>query len=191
MTSPPISHEVTRLLKDWGNGDQAALDRLMPLVDRELRRLARHYLGRERTGQTFQTADLINEAYLRLVGQRRVCWQNRAHFYGLTAQLMRRILVDRARHRRRVKRGGGTQVLALEEAATISAQPEVDLLALDEALCKLSEVDRRKAKIVELRFFGGLSVEEAAHFLNVSPVTVMREWKMAKAWLHRVLSDDS
>lgn len=192
MTTPSTSpHEVTRLLLDWSDGDQAALDRLLPLVDRELRRLAHHYLGRERTGQTLQTTDLVNEAYLRLIDQRRVRWQNRAHFYGIAAQLMRRILVDRARHRRRAKRGGGAHMLELDQAVVLSPPPEVDMLALDEALTRLAGVDRRKAQVVELRFFGGLSVEETAHILEVSPVTVMREWKMAKAWLHRALSDES
>ena len=149
MTTPSTSpHEVTQLLVAWGDGDQAALDRLLPLVDRELRRLAHQYLGKERTGHTLQTADLVNEAYLRLIDQRRVRWQNRAHFFGIAAQLMRRILVDRARRRRRVKRGGGMPPLELDEAAPLMPQPEIDLLALDEALTRLAEIDQRKAQLL-------------------------------------------
>lgn len=190
ITPPAPPHEVTQLLLDWTKGNQAALDKLMPLIYRELRRLAHQYLGRERAGHTLQTTDLVHEAYLRLVDQRRVRWQNRSHFFGVAAQLMRRILVDHARRRRRVKRGGGVPMVSLE-AAVVSRQPDVDLLALDEALNRLAEIDQRKARIVELRFFGGLEVEETAIFLKISEITVMREWKMAKAWLHRELSDES
>jgi RNA polymerase sigma factor (TIGR02999 family) len=189
-TLPSPAHEVTQLLNDWSEGKQAALDKLMPLIYQELRRLAHRYLSRERAGHTLQTTDLVHEAYLRLVDQRRVRWQNRAHFFGIAAQLMRRILVDRARHHRRVKRGGGALIVSLDQAAVVSRQPEVDLLALDEALTRLADVDERKARIVELRFFGGLSVEETAQFLKISAVTVMREWRMAKAWLHRELSNE-
>jgi RNA polymerase sigma-70 factor (ECF subfamily) len=189
-TLPSPAHEVTQLLNDWSEGKQAALDKLMPLIYQELRRLAHRYLSRERAGHTLQTTDLVHEAYLRLVDQRSVRWQNRAHFFGIAAQLMRRILVDRARHHRRVKRGGGALIVSLDQAAVVSRQPEVDLLALDEALTRLADVDERKARIVELRFFGGLSVEETAQFLKISAVTVMREWRMAKAWLHRELSNE-
>ena len=191
ITPPAPPHEVTQLLLDWTKGNQAALDKLMPLIYRELRRLAHQYLGRERAGHTLQTTDLVHEAYLRLVDQRRVRWQNRSHFFGVAAQLMRRILMDHARRRRRVKRGGGVPMVSLDEAAVVSNQTDVDLLALDEALDRLAKIDQRKARIVELRFFGGLEVEETAIFLKVSEITVMREWKMAKAWLHRELSDES
>lgn len=189
-TLPSPAHEVTQLLKDWSEGKQAALDKLMPLIYQELRRLAHQYLSRERAGHTLQTTDLVHEAYLRLVDQRRVRWQNRAHFFGIAAQLMRRILVDRARHHRRLKRGGGALIVSLDQAAVVSRQTEVDLLALDEALTRLAVVDERKARIVELRFFGGLSVEDTAQFLKISAITVMREWRMAKAWLHRELSNE-
>lgn len=165
------------------------LDKLMPLVYHELRRLARQYLNKERPGHTLQTTDLVHEAYLRLVDQQRVHWQNRAHFFGVAAQLMRRILVDRARRHKRIKRGGGAPLVSLDETAIMSRQPTFDMLALDEALNRLAEIDGRKARIVELRFFGGLEVEETATFLNISEVTVMRDWKMAKAWLHRELSE--
>lgn len=187
--SPPP--EVTQLLLDWSKGNQTALDKLMPLIYRELRRLAHQYLRRERVGHTLQTTDLVHEAYLRLVDQRRVRWQNRAHFFGVAAQLMRRILVDHARRHKRVKRGGGVQTVALDETAVVSHESNIDLPALDEALERLAAIDQRKARIVELRFFGGLEVEETAAFLKISGITVMREWKLAKAWLHRELSDES
>ena len=188
---PAPSHEVTQLLLDWSKGNQTALGKLMPLVYKELRRLAHQYRRKERAGHTMQTTDLVHEAYLRLVDQRRVRWQNRSHFFGVAAQLMRRILVDHARRHMRAKRGGGTQRVSLHEAAVVSRQSTVDLLALDEALNRLAEIDPRKARIVELRFFGGMEVEETAACLEVSEITVMREWKMAKAWLHRELSDES
>ena len=184
------SPEVSQLLEDWSDGNQAALEQLMPLVYHELRRLARRYLNKERVGHTLQTTELVHEAYVRLVDQRRVHWQNRAHFFGVAAQLMRRILVDRARHRKRAKRGGDAVMVSLERAALVKDRATVDLLALDEALTKLGELDERKARIVELRFFGGLEVEETADFMKISAITVMREWKMAKAWLHRALSDE-
>lgn len=191
MTALPASpHEVTQLLLDWSDGNQAALDKLMPLVYRELRRLARQYLSKERAEHTLQTTDLVHEAYFRLVDQRRVQWQNRAHFFGISAQLMRRILVDRARQRLRLKRGGGTQMLSLDQVAVVSRQSTADVIAIDEALTNLAVIDQRKARVVELRFFGGLSVEETADFLKVSQITVMREWKMAKTWLHRALSNE-
>jgi RNA polymerase sigma-70 factor, ECF subfamily len=188
-TTPP--HEVTELLLDWSEGNHAALNKLMPLVYRELRRLAHQYLSKERDGHTLQTTDLVHEAYLRLVDQRRVQWQNRTHFFGVAAQLMRRILVDHARRHKRVKRGGGVPMVSLDQVAMVARQPTFDVVALDEALARLAELDERKARIVELRFFGGLSVEETGHFLKVAPITVMREWKMAKAWLHRELSNES
>ncbi len=183
-TSPK---EVTRLLLDWGSGDQAALERLMPLVDRELHRLAHRYIRRERPDHTLQTTALVNEAYLRLVDQRNVHWKNRAHFYALSAQLMRRILVDHARKRKYAKRGGETHKISLDEAMTVSNERTKDLVALDDALTKLAAIDPRKSKLVELRFFGGLSVEETAEVLSVSIITVNREWKLAKAWLYNLL----
>ena len=182
------SHELTQLLLDWNNGSSAALEKLMPLVYGELRRMAHQHLNKERPGHTLQTTDLIHETYLKLVDQRRVRWQNRAHFFGISAQLMRRILVDRARRRKRAKHGGGAPELSLDEGAVVSRKSELDLIAFDEALVKLADRDPRKAQVVELRFFGGLSVEETAEFLKVSTVTVMRDWKMAKAWLHKTLS---
>jgi len=189
-TSPTAEPEVTRLLVDWGNGDQAALEEVMPLVYKELRKLAHQYLRKERPGHTFMTTDLVHEAYLKLVNQHGVRWQNRAHFFGIAAQLMRRILVDRARHRGRTKRGGGALTVPLEEGAAVLNQSSLTIIALDEALTKLAEVDQRKARIVELRFFGGLSVDETADFTKTSPITVMRDWKMAKAWLHRALNNE-
>lgn len=189
MTAPSIpGNEVTTLLVAWNDGDSAALNQLMPLVYNELRKMARHHLSRERPEHTLQTTDLVHEAYFRLVDQRRVQWQNRAHFFGIAAQLMRRILVDRARHRGRLKRGAGKQVLELDQAAFLSRQVDSEMIAIDEALTDLATLDQRKARVVELRFFGGLSVEETANVLSVSEITVMREWKMAKAWLHRALS---
>ncbi len=187
----PTPNEVTQLLLDWGKGDQSALNKLMPLVYGELRKLARQYLNKERPGHTLQTTDLIHETYLKLVNQRRVKWQNRAQFFGISAQLMRRILVDGARRRNRAKRGGGATVLSLDEGAIVANKSELDMVAFDEALTNLADIDRRKAQVVELRFFGGLSVEEAAEFLKVSSITIMRESKMAKAWLHRALSNES
>lgn len=184
-------HEVTQLLLDWGKGDKAALDKLIPLVYGELRKLARQHLHRERPGHTLQTTDLIHETYLKLVNQRQVQWQNRAHFFGVSAQLMRRILVDRARRRKRVKRGGGAVILSLDEGAIVSRKPPLDIVAFDEALTRLADIDLRKARVVELRFFGGLSVEETAEFLKVSNITILRESRMAKAWLHRALTNES
>ena len=182
--------QVTGLLVDWGNGDRAALDKLMPLVYDELRRLARHYMRRERAGQTLQTTALVNEAYLRLVGQRNMRWQNRAHFFAIAAQLMRRILIDRARKRHNSKRGGNLRKVSLDGVADLSGERDADLIALDEALVDLEAIDSRKSKIVELRFFGGLSIEEAAEALSISPATVQREWSVAKAWLYREISGE-
>ncbi len=185
---PHVSHEVTQLLKEWSNGDQAALDKLMPLVYGELRLMARRYMARQNPGHTLQTTALINEAYLKLVGQEEKHWQNRAHFFGVAAQAMRHILVDYARSRQYAKRGGGEQAVSLDEALTVSSERAAELVALDDALEQLAKVDPRKCRVVELRFFGGLSVEETAEVLKVSEVTVMRDWSMAKAWLHRELS---
>jgi RNA polymerase sigma factor (TIGR02999 family) len=186
----PATHRVTQLLVDWSGGNKAALDQLMPLVYEDLRRLARRYMRREGSGHTLQTTGLVNEAYQRLVDQKQVRWQNRAHFFGIAAQLMRRILVDHARTRQRAKRGGGALQVSLAEAGAIAQESPTDLLALDEALARLAEVDGRKSQIVELRFFGGLSIKETAEVLQVSPGTVMRDWTMAKAWLYRALNDD-
>jgi RNA polymerase sigma-70 factor (ECF subfamily) len=187
-TSP---HEVTRLLLDWNNGNQAALDKLMPLVDRELHRLAHHYMRSEKAGHTLQTTALVNEAYLRLVDQRHVHWKNRAHFFALSAQLMRRILVDHARKRKYAKRGGDAHQVSFDEAVLVSRERGADLIALDDALNRLADIDSRKSKVVELRFFGGLSVEETAEALSVSPLTVKRDWSMAKAWLYNSLNNEA
>ena len=182
--------EVSQLLRDWSNGNEAALQDLMPLIDKELRLLAHRFMRRENPGHTLQTTALVNEAYLRLVGQR-VEWKNRSHFFGIAAALMRRILVDHARAQVKIKRGGGAHHVALDEAFIIAKERSDDLVALDEALTRLGEMDERKSRVVELRFFGGLNVEETAEVLQISPVTVMRDWSMAKAWLHRALSDAS
>jgi RNA polymerase sigma factor (TIGR02999 family) len=182
--------EVTQLLLDWTEGNKAALDKLMPLVYDELRRLARYYLGRERAGHTLETTALVNEAYLRLIDQRSVRWQSRAHFFGIASQLMRRILVDYARSRRYLKRGGGANQVSLDEAMIVSKGRAADVVALDDALTALAEIDRRKSQVVEMRFFGGLSIEETAEVLRVSPGTVMRDWTMAKAWLHREITKE-
>jgi RNA polymerase sigma-70 factor, ECF subfamily len=184
---PGASHDITELLLAWNGGDSDALGRLMPLVDDELRRLAHSYMARERSGHTLQTTALVNEAYLRLVDSSRVRWQNRAHFFAVSAQLMRRILVDFARARQKLKRGGDVVQVSLDDAGEISAERGPDLIALDDALKTLAAFDERKSRVVELRFFGGLSVEETAEVLEVSPVTVMRDWGMAKAWLLREL----
>lgn len=184
------SHEVTALLIDWSSGNKTALDRLMPLVDRELHRLARHYMRQERPGHTLQTTALVNEAYLKLIDQRQVHWKNRAHFFALCAQLMRRILVDHARKRKYAKRGGDARRISLDEVIAVSPARSADLIALDDALEKLAVIDLRKSKVVEMRFFGGLSVEETAEALGVSPLTVKRDWKMAKAWLYNSLNQE-
>ncbi len=185
----PSPHEVSQLLRAWSSGDEAALQRLIPLVYEELHRIARRYMGREREGHTLQTSALVNEAYLRLVDWKNVEWQNRAHFFAVSAQMMRRILVDFARDRRYLKRGGGALQVSLAEAAGIASERGTDLVALDDALNSLAEVDKRKSQVVELRFFGGLSVEETAEVLKVSPETIMRDWKLAKVWLLRELGN--
>jgi RNA polymerase sigma factor (TIGR02999 family) len=184
----PSAHEVTGLLQAWSAGDEEALQKLMPLVYQELHRAARRYMARERSGHTLQTTALINEVYLRLVDVRRMSWHNRAHFFGICARLMRRILIDFARSRRYQKRGGGATHVAFDEELFVSAQPQADLMALDDALKGLTAIDERKSRVVELRFFGGLSVKETAEVLKVSSDTVMRDWKMAKVWLLRELS---
>ena len=182
----PSTKEVTRLLLDWGRGDEAALDRLIPLVYDELRLLAGRYMRRESQGHTLQTSALINEAYLRIIDQRNVAWQNRAHFFGVAARLMRRILVDHARGRSRAKRGGGAAVVSLSEQAALSEE-SADVMALDEALENLAVLDPRKVQIVEMKFFGGLTTEEVAEALGVTPRTVEREWRKARAWLNRAI----
>ena len=183
----PSSQEITQWLVAWSNGDQAALDQLIPLVHEELRRLAKRYMRqerrRERHGVTLQTTALINEAYLRLIDARNVQWESRAHFFAIAARLMRRVLVDYARSRNFVKRGGAAQRVSLEDAAVFSASRDPDLVALDDALDALAKFDERKSRVVELRFFGGLSVEETAHVLEVAPETVLRDWRLAKSWL--------
>jgi RNA polymerase sigma factor (TIGR02999 family) len=180
------SLEVTQLLLAWRKGDAQALEDLTPVVYNELRRLARHYMGNERVGHTLQATALVNEAYLRLVDIRKVQWQNRAHFFAMSARLMRRILVDSARSRNYQKRGAGGQKVSLDEALLVE-NPGQDLVALDDALDALASIDERKSKVVEMRFFGGLSVEETAEALGVSVDTVMRDWKLAKAFLLREL----
>ena len=184
----PSPKEVTQLLLAWSNGEQAALEKLIPLVYDELHRLAHHYMGGERPGHTLQTTALVNEAYLRLVDSRHVRWQNRAHFFAVSAQLMRRILVDFARSRRNLKRGGGVQQVSLDEALVVSEGRGADFLALDDALSALATLDPRQSQVMELRYFGGLSVAETAETLKVSPGTVRRDWSLGRAWLHRELS---
>ena len=191
MTLPSSpAHEVTRLLVAWGDGDKGALDRLMPLVHAELRRLARYYMGRERPGHTLQSTALVNEAYLRLVDQEGVRWENRAHFFGIAARLMRQILVEHARSRRAAKRGGRQYRLSLSKVDRVASQPDVNLLALDEALGRLEAVDPQKSRIVELRYFGGLGIEETAEVIGISPATVKRDWSMARAWLRSEIGDE-
>ena len=183
----PSSHNVTELLQDWSRGEREALDQLLPVVYNELHKQAARYLRRERAGHTLQPTALVNEAFLRLINQRDVRWQNRAHFFGLAAQLMRRILVDHARERLAAKRGGADIRLTLDEQVAAVGARDVDLLALDEALTRLAALDVRQSRIVELRFFSGLNVEETAAVLGVSPATVKLDWSMAKAWLRREL----
>lgn len=182
------ARNITQLLTAWGAGDKAALDALIPVVYDELRRQASRYLRRERPGHTLQTTALINEAYLRLVDQKTMKWQNRAQFFGIAAQLMRRILVDHARAKHRAKRGGSDIRVSLTEATGVTADAAIDLVQIDEALNRLAEIDPQQSRIVELRFFSGLNVEETAAALNISPATVKRDWSMAKAWLHREIN---
>jgi RNA polymerase sigma factor (TIGR02999 family) len=183
-----IPQEITELLLKWSSGDKAALDALVPLVYPELRRLARIYMGRENSGHTLQTSALINEAYLKLVHRQDVEWQNRSHFFAVAAQVMRHILVDHARKYRYEKRGRGVEHVALDEGAVMSAQRAAEFVALDDALNQLASIDLRKSQIVELRFFGGLTVEETAEVMKLAPITIMREWRAAKAWLARELA---
>ncbi|MCA1606807.1 MAG: sigma-70 family RNA polymerase sigma factor [Acidobacteria bacterium] len=185
----PSPSKVTQLLHDWSDGDREALDKLLPIVYEELRRQAARYLQRERHGHTLQTTALIHEAYLRLIDQKDVRWQNRAHFFGIAAQLMRRILVDHARSRQAAKRGGSGIKLPLEEGMIVAERREVNLVALDEALERLAAIDPQQSRVVELRFFSGLSVEETAEVLGVSTRTIKRDWNVAKAWLRREISE--
>lgn len=184
MRSPK---EITQLLIAWGDGDQSALEELAPLVHSELHRLAHHYMSREHPGHTLQTSALINEAYIRLINWKDVRWQNRSHFFAVSAQLMRRILVDFARDRQYLKRGGGAVQVSLAEAAALTVERSHDLLALDEALSALTDLDPRKGQMVEMRFFGGLTIEEVAEVLKISEETVIRDWRVAKVWLLREL----
>ena len=180
-------HELTELLQRWSDGDAAALEALTPVVHEELHRIAKRYMGREREGHTLQTTALVNEAYVRLIDWKNARWQNRAHFFGVSAQLMRRILVDFAR-KRPINKAAAMQQVSLEEAFVVTTEKDADLVALDEALIELATFDERKARIVELKFFGGLSVEEIAEVIGVSGITVMREWQKAKAWLYLQLN---
>jgi len=186
VKTPPCG-EVSGLLRAWSDGDQRALERLTPIVYDELHRLARRYMKRERSGHSLQTTALVNEAYTRLVDYRRMQWQNRAHFFAVAAQLMRRILVEHAR-RHNLKRGDGVPHVSLEQAAVVGGDEDADLMALDDAMNALARIDPRKVRVVEMRFFGGLSVEETAEVLKVSPLTVKRDWRAAKAWLYRELT---
>ena len=186
LSSQP--HEITQLLAEWSEGNQAALDKLYPLVYNELRRLAHGYLRRERKGHTLQTTALINKAYLRLVDQKQVHWANRSHFFAISAQILRRILIDHARRYDYAKRGGGAQRISLDEAAVVAKERARELLMLDEALNGLAKIDPRRGRVVELRYFGGLNNEEIAGVLKISENTVTRDWNMARAWLYQELS---
>jgi RNA polymerase sigma factor (TIGR02999 family) len=183
----PTVEDVSTLLRAWSEGDRRALEKLIPIVYDELRRLGRRYMRGERSGHSLQTTALVNEAYTRLVDYKRMQWQNRAHFFAVSAQLMRRILVDHAR-RHNLKRGAGVHHVSLEEAAVVGGDGDTDLAALDDAMSALARIDPRKVQVVEMRFFGGLSVEETAEVLKVSPVTVKREWRAARTWLYRELT---
>jgi RNA polymerase sigma-70 factor (ECF subfamily) len=189
--SEPPPENVTKLLVQWSNGDQAAFEALVPLVYDELRRVARYYLNREKQNHTLSSTALVHEAYFKLVNQKDVTWQNRAHFFGVAAQIMRRILVDHARHHAYAKRGGGALTLALDDAMAASQPREIDLVALDDALHSLAKLDERQSRMVELRFFGGLSIEETSEVLGISAPTVKREWASARAWLFRELTRGS
>ena len=191
MKKTPKQHEITQLLAEWSDGNQSALDELYPLVYDELHRLARRYMSRERQDHTLQTTALINEAYVRLVDQRNVHWANRSHFFAISAQIMRRILIDHARRHAYAKRGGGARPVSLDEAATMTATAGAELIRLDEALKSLAEMDPRRCQVVELRYFGGLSNEEIAEVLQISENTVTRDWNMARAWLHQQLTESA
>jgi len=184
------SDNVNQLLSDWSDGNQQALEQLLPLIYNELRHLAHHFLYRERSGHTLQTTALVHEAYLKLVDQRDPHWQNRAHFFAIAAQAMRRILIDSARKHAAQKRGGPLEKVSLDESLAISMEPNMKLLALDEALNTLAEIDPGQSRVVELRYFGGLTIEETAEVMNLSAATIKREWAMARAWLHQALSED-
>ena len=186
----PAPHEITKLLRDWSGGDSTALDRLIPMVYNELHRLAHQHMRREQAGHMLQTSALINEAYLRLVDQPEVTFENRAHFFGIAARLMRQILVDEARKRNSAKRGGGAIQVSLAEATTVAQEQAANVVALDKALKGLERIDVRQSEIVELRFFGGLSIDETAEVLKVSPGTVMRDWTFARAWLRNEMKPD-
>ena len=188
MTDKTPQHEITQLLAEWSDGNQSALDELYPLVYEELHKLARRYMSRERKGHTLQTTALINEAYVRLVDQRNVHWANRSHFFAISAQIMRRILIDHARRHAYAKRGGGAQQVSLEEVAIVAREQSSEILRLDEALKILAKMDPRRCHVVELRYFGGLSNEEIAGVLKVSENTVTRDWNLARAWLHQQLT---
>ncbi len=187
----PVPGDVTKLLHAWADGDRGALDELIPQVYAELHRLARSTLRREGSNKKLQTTEVVNEAYLQLVRQRHVRWQSRAHFFGIAAQLMRRILMEQARRRKATKRGGGIEPIALDVTPLLAAQPAVDVSDLDEALQRLTLLDPRQGQLVELRFFGGLSIEEAAEVMKLSPATLKREWNSARAWLRRELADSA
>jgi RNA polymerase sigma factor (TIGR02999 family) len=191
LSKTPKQHEITQLLAEWSDGNQSALDELYPLVYDELHRLARRYMSREREGHTLQTTALINEAYVRLVDQRNVHWANRSHFFAISAQIMRRILIDHARRHAYAKRGGGAQQVSLDEAAIVTRTAGAELLRLDEALKSLAEMDPRRSQVVELRYFGGLNNEEIAGVLNISENTVTRDWNMARAWLYQQLTENA
>ncbi len=185
------SENVTQLLQDWSAGNERALEELLPLIYNELRQLAHNFLYRERPGHTLQTTALVHEAYLKLIDQKDARWQNRSHFFAIAAQAMRRILIDSARRHAAMKRGGPQEKLSLDEVPDISLEPNTRLLALDEALNALAEIDPEQSRIVELRYFGGLTIEETAEVLKSSPATIKREWAMARAWLHQWLTDRS
>lgn len=187
----PARHQITELLAEWREGNQSALDELYPLVYDELHRLARRYMSRERKGHTLQTTALINEAYVRMVDQKNVNWANRSHFFAISAQIMRRILIDHARRHAYAKRGGGAQQVSLEEVAALVPEQGRELMRLDEALKSLAERDPRRSQVVELRYFGGLNNEEIAGVLQVSENTVTRDWNMARAWLYQQLSENA
>ena len=187
---PKDAENITDLLVSYGRGDKESLDKLMPVVYDELRRQAARYLRREQPGHTLQTTALIHEAYVRMVDQRNVQWQNRAHFFGIAAQMMRRILVDHARTKKRAKRGGSDIRVSLDDATVAVKGQDLDVVAVDEALTRLEKFDKQQSRVVELRFFSGLTVEETAEVMGISPATVKRDWSMAKAWLHRELSGD-
>jgi len=188
LTDKTPQHEITQLLAEWSDGNQSALDELYPLVYEELHKLARRYMSRERKGHTLQTTALINEAYVRLVDQRNVHWANRSHFFAISAQIMRRILIDHARRYAYAKRGGGAQQVSLEQVAVVAREQSSEILRLDEALKTLAKMDPRRCHVVELRYFGGLSNEEIAGVLKVSENTVTRDWNLARAWLHQQLT---